>query len=142
MTIAFLRSVGGVVVGKSLAGAGAATLLAAVAAAATPTTASAFDLQGLIGTAMALQYGAYHGGGGYVRHHAKSHVASRSDGDTDTDSVSAEKDALDVDATATGGAKVVAHRAPGPSQSTEQASVPDLGADKMAADAPAFNPSR
>jgi hypothetical protein len=57
-----------------------ATVFAQIIVAFTPTAASAFDIQGLIGTAIALQMGAYHGP---PYHRARGHVASRRDSDSE-----------------------------------------------------------
>jgi hypothetical protein len=63
-----------------------------------PTKASAFDIGGVIGTALAIQsqMNAYHGGysGGY---HARTHVASRTSGDSNSRG-NQERDARDSDA--------------------------------------------
>jgi len=54
-------STGGLENGRRLGMVVGMSLLASTAVAFTPTQASAFDIQGLIGTAIALQMGAYHG---------------------------------------------------------------------------------
>ena len=59
----------------------------------TPTAASAFDIRGLIGTAIALQMGAYHAA---PYHQARGHVGSRHDSDSNGNSSSAERDARAV----------------------------------------------
>lgn len=108
----------------------AMALSASLMTAALPTSASALDIGGLIGVAMALQSG---GHGHYSSHRGRSHVASRherrSSGSRSHDE---DNDAKEVDASAQSGTKVAGR------QTTVQASAPD----RMAADAPSFNPSR
>jgi hypothetical protein len=145
-----------------LGGAAAVALSATVTLAFTSTKASAFDIGGLIGTAMALQMGPYHGGyssGG----HSRTHVASHDSDSSDHGNSSVERDARDPVGTTPPAVKsdnhVVAGRAQktqGPSSSSggiAQASVHDASERDAAAgqvasagrsfdDAPAFNPSR
>ena len=66
-----------------------AAMLVQIIVASAPTAASAFDIQGLIGTAIALQMGAYHGS---PYHRARGHVASRRD-DSEGNSSGVERDA-------------------------------------------------
>src|ERR1700761_3631990 len=89
---------------RHIVGTTAIALSAAMTLAFTPTKASAFDVGGLIGTAMALQMGHYHGGNsGGGRSHA--HVASRHDNDSGDDhsndhrNSGVERDARDPAAT-------------------------------------------
>jgi hypothetical protein len=107
----------------------ASTILAFSAGAA-----SAFDIGGLIGTAMAIQMGAYHGAPSYYRPHAR--VAAHS-GDSDSSGV--ERDARDVDPpdhAVRSETKMVAHQQ-SPGGFTAQASERDASADE-----PAYRPSR
>jgi hypothetical protein len=136
---------------------GAVAISATITLAFTPTKASAFDIGGLIGTAMALQMGHYHGGyssGG----HSRTHVASHDSDSSDRGNGGVERDARDPVGTTPPSGKsdnhVVAGRAPktqGPSSSSgglAQASERDAAAGQVASagksfdDAPAFNPSR
>jgi hypothetical protein len=135
--------------GKRLMGGVVVTLCASSMATLTPTKASAFDVGGLIGAAIAMHYGAYHHGGGV--HYSKGHVASRHDSDsTGRDTNGGEKDARDVDAVNLAGksdAKMAHNQSYGPSHGTLQASERDAAADEAAAgksynDAPTFRPTR
>jgi hypothetical protein len=71
-----------------------AAMLAQMIVAFTPTAASAFDIRGLIGTAIALQMGAYHAS---PYHRARGHVASRHDNDSEGNNSSVERDARELD---------------------------------------------
>jgi hypothetical protein len=123
-------------IGRRFAGVAAAALFGSAVLASVPTPASAFDIGGLVGTAIALQMGGHHGG---YSHHGRTHVASRRDHEsTRGNSTGEEKDARDVDVTPQSGTKVSQRGPSGPVQNTEQASVPDATANKMAADEPAF----
>lgn len=119
-------------------------LLAATAVAFTPTSASAFDIQGLIGTAMALQMGAYHGS---PYHQARGQVPSRHDRGTNGNNSGVERDARDVDVsnhTGKSETKVTVNQ----SAATSQASERDASADQAAPssrrynDEPVYSPSR
>ena len=68
-------------------GAAAFTIIASVVIALTPTKASAFDIGGLVGTAMAIQMGHYQGG--YTGGH-RTHVAARHDSDNNDSGVERE----------------------------------------------------
>jgi hypothetical protein len=107
-------------------------LFASTAVAFTPTAASAFDIQGLIGTAIALQMGAYHGS---PYHSARGHVASRHDGDSDGNNSSVERDARDVevsDHTGRSDTKFSAHQSRPAAEITSQASERDAAANEGA----------
>jgi hypothetical protein len=120
-----------------------AAVLASSIVAFTPTTASAFDIEGLIGTALAL--GAFEGG---PYRHARSHVVSRRDSDGGASGV--ERDARDVDTSALKAESKIAARRQGYTHSgiTTQASERDASAGEPAPsgrgydDAPAYRPSR
>jgi hypothetical protein len=107
-------------------------LFALTAVTFTPTTASAFDIQGLIGTAIALQMGAYHVA---PYHQARGHVASRHDSDSNTNDSSVERDARDVDVSNHIGRsemKTTAHLPPTSAGITSQASERDAAANEVA----------
>jgi hypothetical protein len=107
-------------------------LLASTTVTFTPTTASAFDIQGLIGTAIALQMGAYHGS---PYHYARGHVGSRRDGDSNGSSSTVERDARDVDVSNHVGKSdtiTTSHQAPSSAGITSQASERDAAADEVA----------
>ena len=127
-------------IGRRLVGVCAATLCAAAVLTLVPTGASAFNIEGLIGGALAARYGGYHHGRS-AGHHARSHESSRHE----HESAGKEKDATEVDATEEGGktdSKVSLRRAPsGIKGNTLQASTSG-GSDRAAADEPAFAPSR
>jgi hypothetical protein len=119
-------------------------LLTATAVAFTPTSASAFDIQGLVGTAIALQMGGYHGS---PYHQARGHVASRHDSDSDSNNSGVERDARDVDVSSHTGkseTKVTVNQSAGTSQASER----DASADQPAPsnrrynDEPVYSPSR
>jgi hypothetical protein len=135
--------------GPSIAATIAAFSTSAVLALA-PTKASAFDIGGMIGTAMAIQtqVNAYRGlSGGYG--HTRSHVASRRDSDSDDHASSGgERDALDpgtIDRASQPANKLAKFTASG---GLAQASERDASAGQGASsgrsfdDQPAFNPSR
>ena len=137
-------STGGLV--QRVAGIVAATTVAAAIVVSVPTPASAFNIGGLIGSALAMRYGG--GGGGYhhhsrsaERHHSRSRVASRRHHESDQNSAAEEKDGAEVDATAenshsNGKANIGApakSQPSGPVNNVEQAS---------ASDEPSFTPSR
>jgi hypothetical protein len=113
-----------------------------------PTRASAFDLQGMIGTAMAMQQmGAFgfHGGGyGHFRSRGSSHHDS--DGSA-SGAGGGEHDARDA-ATMERPSKVATRQSFGSSGGIRQASERDAsagqtgGSDRLADDAPAYRPSR
>jgi hypothetical protein len=130
-------------------------LLASVVVALTPTKASAFDIGGLVGTAMAIQMGHYQGG--YTGGH-RTHVASRHDSTGDNSDSSAERDARDPNTIALaspgksdGSVQMHQQKTQGPSSrsdSAAQASERDAASGEIAAagksfdDAPSFSPSR
>ena len=113
----------------------------------TATKASAFDLGGMIGTAMAMrmQMGAF-GYRGAPSGHARSHVASQHDSDG-TGGGGGERDARDA-ATTDRTSKVATRQSFGLSGSIRQASERDASAEQSAAsdrstdDVPAYRPSR
>lgn len=115
-----------------------------------PTRASAFDLEGMIGTAMAMQQMGVFGfhGGGYG--HSRSRGTSHHDSDSSAGSGSAgggEHDARDA-ATMERSSKVATRQSFGSSGAIRQASERDAsadqtgGSDRLADDAPAYRPSR
>jgi hypothetical protein len=107
-------------------------LFASNVVAFTPTAASAFDIQGLIGTAIALQLGTYHGS---PYHRARGHVASRRDSDSDGNNSSVERDARDVDVsdrTGRSDTKYSGHQSPRSAEITSQASERDAAANEAA----------
>jgi hypothetical protein len=107
-------------------------LFASTAVTFTPTTASAFDIQGLIGTAIALQMGAYHSS---PYHYARGQVGSRHDGNSNGSNSTVERDARDVDVSNHVGKSetiTTAHQAPASAGMTSQASEPDAAADEVA----------
>ena len=125
-----------------------ATLFAQITVAFTPTAASAFDIRGLIGTAIALQMGAYHAA---PYHQARGHVGSRHDSDSNGNSSSAERDARAVDVSDHAGksdAKSSPHQSHASSEITPLASERDAAANEAAlsgrpyGDEPAYRPSR
>jgi hypothetical protein len=148
-----MRNVG---IGRRTAGVAATAMLASLLSALTPTGASAFDIGGLIGTAMALQMGGHYRTPSY--HHSREHVASRhdrSDHDNNTvDNAAVERDARDVEAptkvgSSQGGTEKGRQSAPVPHGIIAQASERDAAAgqapassDRTGGDAPAFTPSR
>ncbi|MGA2942624.1 MAG: hypothetical protein ABSE50_11370 [Xanthobacteraceae bacterium] len=136
-----------------------AALSASVSLVMTPTKASAFDIGGMIGTAMAIQMqmnanrGAYAGG-----YHARVHVSNH-DNDSDnrgsSNSGGGERDARDaetVDRASRSDNRLAMHRQvlgpSGTSDGLEQASERDALADQGPAsgrafnDRPSFSPSR
>jgi hypothetical protein len=143
---------------RQILGTAVVVMSTSIAVMFTPTKASAFDIGGLIGTAMALQMGQYHGGyssGG----HSRTHVASRRDSDSgDNNGSGVERDARDPVAPATTSSgkpdnRVAARgqKIQGPSSLSggiAQASERDASAGELASsgksfdDGPAFNPSR
>jgi len=107
-------------------------LFASTAVTFTPTTALAFDIQGLIGTAIALQMGVYHGS---PYHYARGHVGSRHDGDSNGSNSTVERDARDVDVSNHIGKSetiTTAHQGPVSAGNTSQASERDAAADEVA----------
>ena len=125
-----------------------AALFAQITVAFTPTAASAFDIRGLIGTAIALQMGAYHGA---PYHQARGHVASRHDSDSNGNNSSAERDATGADVSDHPGnsdTKFSAHQSPASAEITPLASERDAAANETAlsgrpyGDEPAYRPSR
>jgi hypothetical protein len=134
---------------RRLLGVTIAALSASTILMLTPTRASAFDLEGLIGTAMAMQMqmGAY-GNYGFANSHRQGHVASRHERDSSSGNGGGERDARD-DGGMDRPSKVAARQQSyGPSGSTRQASERDAAAGQMAAsdratdDEPAYRPSR
>jgi hypothetical protein len=135
-------------IGKRLLGVSVAAMLGSAALVLVPSTASAFNIQGLIGSAL----GGHYGGGRYhhsrsASHHSRHHSYSKRDHEDSTESSDKEKDATEVDATSDGGGKsdgkVSSHRAPsGPVGGTQQASESDARAGQVASDEPTFAPSR
>jgi len=120
---------------------GASTVLAL-----TPTRATAFDLGGLVGTAMAIQMGAY-GYRGVPSGH-RGHVASHHDSDGNKNSGGGgERDARDA-VTTDAPSKVATRQSFGSTGNIRQASERDASAGQSAAsdragdDAPAYRPSR
>jgi hypothetical protein len=108
------------------------TLFASTAAAFTPTAASAFDIQGLVGAAIALQMGAHHGS---PYHQARGHVASRHDSDSSGNNSSVERDARDVDVpdhTGKSDTKFSGRQSPASAEITSQASERDAAANEVA----------
>jgi hypothetical protein len=117
------------------------SLLASTAVAFIPTAASAFDIQGLIGTAIALQMGAYHDspyhGSPYhgSPYQARGHVASRHDSDSSGNNSSVERDARDVDVsdhTGKSDTKFSGRQSPASPEITSQASERDAAANEVA----------
>jgi hypothetical protein len=144
-------NMGNLGIGRRKAGVAATAVLASLLSTLAPAGASAFDIGGLIGTAMALQMGHYRAPS---YHHSRDHVASRHDRSTDDDNAAVERDARDVEAPAKvgssqGGAEKSHQPAPAPHGITAQASERDAAAvqavassDRTGGDAPAFTPSR
>jgi hypothetical protein len=107
-------------------------LFASTAVSFTPTAASAFDIQGVIGTAIALQIGAYHGS---PYHQARGHVASRHGSDSSGNNSSVERDARDVDVsdhTGKSDTKFSGRQSPASPEITSQASERDAAANEVA----------
>jgi hypothetical protein len=147
------------ILGRPIATLTAAIVLASVSLVTTPTKASAFDIGGMIGTAMAvqMQMNAHHGGyaGGY---HARGRVSSRQDSESDdhgSKSGDGERDASDPNATdnqSRSSNKLAMGREIQSPASTSggltQASERDAaagqaqGSSRTFNDAPAFSPSR
>jgi hypothetical protein len=119
-------------IGQRFGAIASAAVLASAMVALSPKAASAFDIEGLIGTAIAL--GALQGG---PYHHARSHVVSRQD--SGGSSTGVERDARDVDTPAIRSEnKIAAHRQSyAHSEITTQASERDAAAGE-----PAYRPSR
>jgi len=135
------------VTGKRAAGLAAATLVASAMLTLVPTAASAFNIGGLIGSALSVRYG---GGGGH-RHHARSeshHSRDRVASHRGHDSNAEEKDARDVDAADQDGKVSPSRQHVEPSSISVQASQSDATAAKLAStnkatdDEPTFAPSR
>jgi len=131
-----------------------AALSASAALIMVPTKASAFDIGGMIGTAMAIQMNGHHGGyagGGY---HAHSRVSSRQDSDSNDHGSSSrstgERDALEPNAAdqSKSGNKLAMQSPASTSDGLAQASERDAaagqaqGSSRTFNDAPAFSPSR
>jgi hypothetical protein len=125
-----------------------AALFAQITVAFTPTPALAFDIQGLIGTAIALQMGAYHGA---PYRQGRGHVTSRHDGDSNGNNSSVERDARDVDVsdhTGKSDTKFNAHQSAPSAEITSQASERDAAANEATlsgrpyGDEPVYRPSR
>jgi hypothetical protein len=129
----------------------AAAIAASTILAFTPTKASAFDIGGIIGTAMAMQQMGAFGYHGAPYSHSRGHVASRHDNESDSSS-SAGNGGGERDARENGGmdrpSKVATRQSYGSSGSTRQASEHDASAgqssvgDRVADDEPAYRPSR
>jgi hypothetical protein len=133
------------------------SMFASIIVGLTPTKASAFDIGGLVGTAMALQMGHYQGG--YAGGH-RTHVASRHDSssDTNTNDSGVDRDARDPNTIALsslgksdGNVPTHQQKTQGPSSQSAgaaQASERDAASGEIAAattsfdDAPSFSPSR
>jgi hypothetical protein len=142
-----MRNVG---IGRRTTSIAATAVLASLLSALAPTGAAAFDIGGLIGTAMALQIGQYRAPS---YHHSRDRVASRHDRSSDDDGTTVERDARDVELPAKagssqGGSEKSHQPAPVPHGITAQASERDAAAgqtvssDRTGGDAPAFAPSR
>ena len=123
-------------------------LFASTTVTLTPTAASAFDIQGLIATAIALQMGAYHGS---PYHQARGHVVSGHDSESDGNGSSVERDARDVDVSDHIGrseTKTTAQQPPKSAGITSQASERDAAANEVASsgrrydDEPVYRQSR
>jgi hypothetical protein len=136
-------------IGGRLAGVAASAMIASTVLTFTPTAASAFDLDGLIGTAIALQMASQFRAPAYG--HARSHTASRRDNDSAGGaSAGGERDARETAAIDQAGPSVAPHRqaAAGPASNTRQASERDASFGQMAVtdrafdDEPAYHPSR
>jgi hypothetical protein len=136
--------------GRLTLGAAALAVSASATLALTPTKASAFDIGGLIGTAMALQMGHYQGGyisGGHTRTRAASH-----DDESDRGNSGVERDARDpvmaMSSPSERSDNHIAARAQktqgpsSPSGGIAQASARDASERDAAAGEPAFNLSR
>lgn len=124
--------------GRSLATFAGSAVIASTVAAFTPSAASAFDLNGLIGTAIAIQMAQHYRGGSYG--HARGHVASRhhEDSDDKAGNSGGERDARDLDANIRPSSQAAPHHeVAARSESTLQASVRDASANE-----PAFQPMR
>jgi hypothetical protein len=139
--------------GRLTLGAAALAVSASATLALTPTKASAFDIGGLIGTAMALQMGHYQGGyisGGHTRTRAASHDDDSDSSDSGNSGV--ERDARDpvmaMSSPSERSDNHIAARAQktqgpsSPSGGIAQASARDASERDAAAGEPAFNPSR
>jgi hypothetical protein len=142
------KSTAAVGIGGRLGVLASVAVLAASVAAFTPTAASAFDIEGLIGTAIAL--GALQGG---PYHHGRSHVVSRHDSGGSSSGV--ERDARDVDvpplraeSKIAARRQALAHSGVTTQASERDASERDASAGEPALsgrssdDAPAYRPSR
>jgi len=137
--------------GGRLTSIAAVVIGASAVLALTPSGASAFDLGGMIGTAMAMrmEMGAFgYRGGGYG--HSRSHSSSHHDSDSTTGNGGAgsgEHDARN-DVTMERPSKVAARQSFGSSGAIRQASERDAsagqsgGSDRVADDAPTYRPSR
>jgi hypothetical protein len=146
---------------RRMLGVTTAAISASTVLAFTPTKTSAFDLGGLVGTAMAIQQ-MQMGGYGYriaPYYHSRGHVASRHDSDSDSSSNSSrsggsgsssgggERDAREM-GTMNQQSKVAARQSLSSSGSTRQASERDAtatesgGSHRTIDDAPAYSPSR
>jgi len=135
-------------IGRRVAGIAASAVSACAIVIFAPTAASAFDVGGLIGTAIALQMGGYHGSAHrYSARHAavpREHSSSKHD---NGDAPAVERDARDVEVSVQSGKsdgkqKHASVAAPAATM-TAQASERDAAASSTAPDdAPAFQPSR
>jgi hypothetical protein len=110
------------------------------------TRASAFDIEGMIGTAIAMkmQMDALHYSRGmtYGGGHVRSRVASRHERDDSSGSSSsgAERDARDAEVVDRGSSKVAEHREPLDRRSEFTAQASERDASAMGG--PTFSPSR
>ena len=143
--------------GRSMGGTLAA-LSASAALVMVPTKASAFDIGGMIGTAMAIQmqmhgYRGISGGYGHARNRGESHGDSDSDGSSSRGSGERDASAPDaVDRSTRSENRLAMHREIGGPSSTSgglaQASERDAAADQGPGsgrafdDQPAFKPAR
>jgi hypothetical protein len=143
--------------GRSIVGT-AAALSASAALVMTPTKASAFDISGMIGTAMAIQmqmhgYRGISGGYGHARSRGEAHSDNGSDDHSSGGGGERDASALDaVDRSARSDNRLAMHREiRGPSSTSgglAQASERDAAADQAPGsgrafdDQPAFKPAR
>jgi hypothetical protein len=136
-------------IGRRVTALAATVLFASTLTVVAANPASAFDVGGLIGTAMMLHIGGYYGS----YHHGRQHVASGHERDySGGNSGDGERDARDVNAAALSPkaeSKIAARQqSVGPGGSTTQASERDASAGDVASsdmtggDAPTFSPSR
>jgi hypothetical protein len=150
MKTALQSNVSSLVIGRRLTGLAVTALFASTLTMMAAKPASAFDIGGLIGTAMALQMGGHYGSS---HHHSREQVASRHErASTSRGSGGDERDARDADApapTAKPESKIAARQQSfGPDGNTTQASerdasaAPVVTAGMKSEDTPPFSPSR